>query len=194
MLFRSEKIGEFNAKDMALSVSFAKKDAAPAVLEAVDLGGTLRVISSEIDQVVAYTAALDLGALYRANESLAVGVAVQNISPGLKFKEVTDNLPLNLKLSGAYKFSPKVKAAIDINEYIIDSKFYASCGAEYEPVENLLAIRLGYKYGYDTASLGSIVGITGGVGFRMWGAGLDYAFVPFGDLGDTHRVSLSLKF
>ena len=192
-LLTEEKIGEFNAKDMALSVSYAKKDAAPSVLEALDVGGTLRLISSEIDQVTAYTVALDAGAIYRANESLSVGVALQNISPGLKFKEVTDNLPLNLKLAGAYKFSPKVKAALDINEYIIDSKFYASCGAEYTPLENL-AIRLGYKYGYDTASLGSIVGITGGVGFSMWGAALDYAFVPFGDLGDTHRVSLSLKF
>lgn len=192
-LLDEAKIGEFNAKDIALTLAYAKKDAAPGVMEDLSVGGALKLISSEIDQTLAYTAALDLSASYSPTEKLNTTLAIQNISHGLKFKEVTDNLPLNLKLAGAYSVSEDLKVALDINQYLIDTKFYASIGAEYWLAKKL-ALRLGYKYGYDTASLGSIVGLSAGMGFRIWGAGLDYAFVPFGDLGNTHRVTFCIKF
>lgn len=35
----------------------------------------------------------------------------------------------------------------------------------------------------------STVGMAGGIGFRLYGMGLDYTFAPFGQLGDTHRVT-----
>jgi hypothetical protein len=33
-----------------------------------------------------------------------------------------------------------------------------------------------------------------GAGVKFERLGLDYAFVPFGDLGDTHRVTLGFMF
>jgi len=36
-------------------------------------------------------------------------------------------------------------------------------------------------------------GLTSGVGFRLGDLTMDYAFVPYGDLGLTHRISLSFK-
>lgn len=190
----TDKISDFNAKDIALTIAYAKKDALPSLMENLSLGGSLKMISSEIDQTIGYTAALDLAADYSPAEKLNTTLAIQNISPGLKFNEVTDNLPLNLKLAGAYSVSDDIKVALDINQYLIDTKFYASLGGEYWLADKKFALRLGYKYGYDTASLGSIVGLAAGMGFRIWGAGLDYAFVPFGDLGNTHRVTFGMKF
>lgn len=70
---------------------------------------------------------------------------------------------------------------------------YASLGCEYWLL-NMVGLRAGYKYGYHTDSLGNIVGITGGLSLRAFNFQLDYAFVPFGELGDTHRFSLSAKF
>ncbi len=186
--------GGFNAKDIALTFAYAKKDALPSVMENLSVGGAMKLISSEIDQTMAYTAALDLSASYLPNPQITTVLAVENISWGIRFKEVTDPLPLNLKLAGAYALNENLKVGLDINQYLIDAKFYASLGGEYWLADRKLALRLGYKYGYDTSSLGSIVGLAAGLGFRIWGAGVDYAFVPFGDLGNTHRASFSMKF
>ncbi|MBI4064288.1 MAG: hypothetical protein HY401_08330, partial [Elusimicrobia bacterium] len=37
-------------------------------------------------------------------------------------------------------------------------------------------------------------GIAAGLGFKHMGLNIDYAFVPFGNLGNTHRVSLGYRF
>ncbi|OGS17573.1 MAG: hypothetical protein A2219_01335 [Elusimicrobia bacterium RIFOXYA2_FULL_50_26] len=187
------KLGDFNAKDTSITVAYGRNDAIPSVMEGVSVGGSLKVISSEIDQTIAYTGALDLAAMFSPAEKFKATLAIQNISAGIKFKEVTDKLPLNVKLGAAYEASPNLTVAADIDEYLFDNKFYGSVGGEYLPVEKL-ALRAGYRIGYDTASLGQTVGLSIGFGVRIWSAGLDYAFVPFGDLGDTHRVSFLAKF
>jgi len=111
----------------------------------------------------------------------------------VKFIDETDPLPLNIKAGAAYKVLKDLTVACDLDEYIIDNKLYASVGAEYW-LKNVLALRSGYRFGYDTSSLGGIVGLGVGAGVKIWGVTLDYAFVPFGDLGDTHRVSFGAKF
>ncbi|GAG58644.1 unnamed protein product, partial [marine sediment metagenome] len=57
-------------------------------------------------------------------------------------------------------------------------------------VTNIMALRVGYRTG--PADEGS--GLTVGAGFRAGRILLDYAFVPYGDLGNTHRISLGMKF
>ena len=58
----------------------------------------------------------------------------------------------------------------------------------------LLHLRTGYKYQVGGNDLGTASGITGGVGFRIEGFQIDYAFVSFGKLGPTHRFSLISDF
>lgn len=183
----------FNAKDIALSLAYAKKEPFSESLPNLNLGGNLRFISSEIDSNIAYTISADVGAYYIPLDKLSLSVVLQNISFGIKYKNDTDMLPLNLKLAAAYKIKENFMLASDIDAYLIDTKFYVSIGTEFLPIKQLL-LRLGYRYGYDTESLGSIVGLGVGLGFRIWNFGLDYSFVPFGELGDTHRISFSIKF
>lgn len=187
------RLGDFNAKDTAITIAYAKQNAAPSLIENLDVGASVKLISSEIDQTIAYTGALDLAAQYRPAENVSTVLAVQNISSGIKFKEATDPLPLNLRLGVGYRVSPQLSLAADIDEYLIDNQFYAAVGTEYWAVKQL-ALRAGYRFGYRTESLGSLVGLGVGIGFRIWSVGFDYAFVPFGDLGDTHRISFVAKF
>lgn len=54
-----------------------------------------------------------------------------------------------------------------------------------------------YRVGYNTSSSSAIGGLPGfavGLGFGFRGLDVGYAFVPMGDLGDTHRVLLSYSF
>lgn len=185
--------GSFNAQDTALSAAYAKKDAVPSVLENLDLGAAVKIISSQIDQTIATTAALDLAASYRPVDNVTTALAVQNISHGITFREVTDPLPLSLKVGVSWRVNDGLTIGSDIDQYVVDNKSYAAVGSEYWPVKQL-ALRAGYRFGYHTESLGSLVGLGIGFGVRIWSVGLDYAFVPFGDLGDTHRVSFVASF
>jgi len=186
-------IDTFGATDMAITLAWAKKNAVPGLLKDTSLGVSLKSITSKIDTKSAGAIALDLAATHKVSKKLNTALVIQNVSGGIKFDKESDPLPLNVKLAGAYKFNEKALAAVDLDQGISDGKMYASLGGEYWIVKQF-AVRLGYKYGYSTATLGSTVGLGVGIGFRMWEAGLDYAFVPFGDLGDTHRVSLSYRF
>lgn len=185
--------GTFGASDAAVTISFARQNAVPSLLENLDLGVNVRFIYSVIDDESAFSTMLDLGSYYPVNEKFAIALTLQNIGTNVKFKDESDPLPLNLKVGAAYKPIRNLLIASDINEYVIDQVFYVSLGAEYW-IMDVIAIRAGYKYGYDTDKLGSSVGLSGGGGFRLFGLGLDYAFAPFGDLGDTHRVSFSATF
>jgi hypothetical protein len=59
-----------------------------------------------------------------------------------------------------------------------------------------LAFRVGYKYGEEGAE--GLTGLTAGGGYKWtvnrFVIGIDYAFVHYGDLGITHRISLTTNF
>ncbi|MCK4418849.1 hypothetical protein KAV79_03495, partial [Candidatus Aerophobetes bacterium] len=69
-----------------------------------------------------------------------------------------------------------------------DNQVYYCLGAEWS-LRNVLALRVGYKTNQDIGN-----GITAGIGLKMGKTSIDYAYVPYGDLGNTHRISLGIKF
>jgi hypothetical protein len=188
-----EFLGTFNAKDTSLALSYAHPNPFPSILDGLALGATLKMINGEIDQHIAWSAALDLSADYRPVENITVALAVNNMGPGLKYSEERDPLPLKVSAGVAYDPSALCTVGLQVDEYLVDNTHYVALGTEYRPVHQL-ALRAGYTAGYDTASLGSTTGLASGIGFSLWSATIDYAFVPFGNLGDTHRLSLGLKF
>ena len=57
------------------------------------------------------------------------------------------------------------------------------------------ALRGGYQFGHGADQLqNNIVGLSAGAGIRLGSLDLDYAFLPYGTLGDTHRVSVGWRF
>ncbi len=178
--------GTFGAKDTALTLSYAMP-----VLNRLNIGASLRCIYQSIDKESAFSVMGDIGTHYSVNQRLSLALNIQNIGIGIKFKDESDPLPLNLKLGASYKLLNSLIVACDINAYVVDRLFYASWGGEYWV--GRIGLRAGYKYGYDTESMGASVGLSAGLGLRLNGIGIDYAFVPFGRLGDTHQISISLK-
>jgi len=86
--------------------------------------------------------------------------------------------------------------AFDVKRRVYDNKTEISFGTEITPI-NLLALRLGYLKSINPETITSISnfkGIGGGLGLRISKFATDYAFVPYGDLGNTHRLSFSVKF
>jgi hypothetical protein len=75
----------------------------------------------------------------------------------------------------------------------VDNEPFCCLGIEYKPIE-LVAFRFGWRsYDEGLGSLHGIAeGITLGIGINIKDMYIDYAYIPYGFLGDTHQVSLRI--
>lgn len=179
----------YDASDTALSLGYARK------LEMVDLGATFKYLRSHIGSTEAQGVAVDIGAK-RAFDRVNVGAALRNLGPGLKFQDQRNDLPLRLAVSAAYKFAGDHAAAAELVNGPRGAGTGASFGGEFQAVKNLY-LRAGYTTqtaitggsGFDAAR-----GLTMGLGFRNEKWNIDYAVLPSGELGRTHRFTLGTRF
>ena len=56
------------------------------------------------------------------------------------------------------------------------------------------ALRVGYQFSGTDNQVQGLQGLTAGAGYRWRSLALDYAFVPYGDLGNSQRLSLTYRF
>lgn len=57
-----------------------------------------------------------------------------------------------------------------------------------------LAVRTSETKGAVTSKFGDTSGLGAGFGFKVFGYNVDYAWIPFGELGNIHRISLGARF
>jgi hypothetical protein len=165
---------------------------------AMCLGAGLKLFSESIDSSSSFGWALDLGFLYRLPwPGLTLGCEVQNLGPATSVTDEYFRLPINIKAGFAYQALPKLLLTMDYNQ-LLEQYGKIGLGAEYV-FEQTLALRLGYAYQekVDASELYSdfgspgLAGLTTGIGIRYHDLRLDYAFVPYGFLGSTHRLSIT---
>jgi hypothetical protein len=123
------------------------------------------------------------------NQRLSLGATLQNIGTGIKYKSEVDPMPTTWRCGMAYTVpinqEQKGLVALDVVK-ANDQDYRYNLGMEYW-IADTVALRLGYKYGYDLES------ITAGCGFHWQIFEMDYAFGLVKDLNSTHKISLSLK-
>ncbi|MFH1379776.1 MAG: PorV/PorQ family protein [bacterium] len=183
-------VGTFKPNDMAVSLSWAED------YNDLLVGVNLKYIMMEIIDS-ASVLATDVGFMYPflINDG-KIGFSVQNIGGKVKFDEEQERIPLNCRLGLNFHVMPGWLIAADLNTPI-DYNPYACFGTEYELNtwnDFMLTLRAGYNSHMLKSELGGISGVSSGIGFSLWDVTVDYAWVPFGDLGHTHRMSLGYKF
>lgn len=183
--------GRFGAYDMAFYAGYGAFGGRGAAL-----GASLKLIRQSIGGESGSTAALDLGALrsfrWRGGEYTA-GVAVQNLGPGVKFVERRHPLPLTARASLARTFGARGASLALQLEKPVDNYPALAAGGEY-PLTGRMALRAGYRYRQHGNELGAWSGFSAGAGVAFDRLTFDYAFTPFGVLGESHRFSLALRF
>jgi len=183
-----ETNGKFGASDTLVTLSYGRK------IKKVNAGISLKYINSKIDDESAAGFAVDLGCLYTTPvPKLNVGLVVQNLGTKMKFISEADPLPLSFKLGASYKMLEEdaLTLVMDVN-IPVEGNVNVHAGGEYRLL-NMMALRMGYKT-TTVKGLGALSGLSAGCGFSYRGYGIDYAWVPYGDLGNTHRISLTAKF
>lgn len=185
-LVSSVRAGSFDAHDVAVSAAYAYR------LETLSFGVVGRLISSQLDGDAAWAGAMDVGLQWKPERiPVEFGLTVANFGSSLKYDRDREELPRLVRL-GASAWLWKERARIHIDgEFARKEEGHVMAGLEFLPVQ-MLALRAGYDGRVD--GNGSDRGWTAGAGFRVRSLTLDYAYVPFGDLGDNHRVALRYRF
>ena len=115
----------------------------------------------------------------------------------MKFKEETFPLPLTYKADLALKLLPNAVLTLEVRKEQDTDDLSYHAGAEIY-LFNTLALRAGYNSKIADTELGKTTsltnGLTVGAGLKLGKLNLDYAFVPYGEIGDTHRMSLGVRF
>ncbi len=184
--------GSFKASDIVFIFGVAKENILPNLVDDFSAGINFKLISSKIDDSSGYAVAVDLGVLYSYSKDINFSFVVSNLGTKIKLEEESDNLPLSIKAGLLYKYK-SFNFTGEVEQYIHDEKFYPALGIEYFLKENF-ALRLGYKFGYDTSNLSNYVGLSMGFGVITKDVGFNYAYVPFGDLGNINKFDISFKF
>lgn len=128
---------------------------------------------------------LGAGGLYGVARGITVGIAAQHLGAA----EDGKRLPGVVRAGVAWEASRRVRVATEAVYALVEGRLLAAAGVEAWP-STRLAFRAGYKQPGPSLR-GGFAGFTGGIGFRLAGFELDYAYQPFGSLLTSHRVGLT---
>lgn len=183
--------GKFGAYDLAFSAGYGRRYGS-----GLALGAAAKVIRQSVDDESGASVALDLGLLrafrWRGAEYTA-GFSVQNLGPGIKFVSRRYGLPLAFKTGLSRRFTEsRALVAVEADKPVDNYPSFA-LGAEF-PLTGRLALRSGYRWRLYGNELGAWSGFSAGAGVAFDRLTFDYAFTPFGVLGNSHRFSINLRF
>jgi hypothetical protein len=193
---------EFTAEDFAMSGGYAVK------MGRLSAGAALKGLRQRIESSAASAVCADAGLLYEfAGAPVTAGLAVSNIGTKVKFKEDSFPLPLVYRAGISARSGRSFPAVFALEtDFPNDAPAVFRGGVEYTGFE-LISLRAGYRTsppsqrraitgaGFGGASgLGELYGFFMGFGFSFSPVKVEYALLPYGELGNSHRFSLSMKF
>ena len=183
--------GTFRAYDLAFSLGYGF-----AYDPDTNIGAAVKFINQTIDNESGSSAALDLGVTRSFSwrgRLFTAGAAAQNIGPGIKFISRRYNLPFTLRAGLSHRLpGTGALVSLDISKPVDNYPFFA-LGLEQQ-LTNRLVLRSGYRYRLYGNELGAWSGFSAGLGLVFDRFSFDYAFSPFGELGNSHRFSLAFRF
>jgi outer membrane protein OmpA-like peptidoglycan-associated protein len=178
----NEPAGKFSTWSTALSAGYGM-----TVFDKYQVGATVKGLMEDLGAARGTGGAVDLGFIGHPLTGLGVGFAARHLG-AVSYGSVTERLPTEFAVGANYK-AAGFTGTIDVAVPLADDP-NVRLGVEYAPIKEA-ALRIGYRTGpTDLGGLGFASGLTGGLGVTVGNFGLDYAFVPYGRLGLTHRVGL----
>ncbi len=172
----------FSAVDWYASLGYARW------FGPLSFGVGLKFISERVESLSTSAWALDAGGIWRLPvEGLTAGLSLTNVGTKAKLDQEEFSIPYSARLGwrwDVWDFGVTQDVILSPTE-----RPGVAVGAEYR-LAGILALRAGYRTGSDYQGLS---GLRAGLGVCYRGLGVDYAFAPYGLLGNTHRLSLSFR-
>jgi hypothetical protein len=184
-------LGTFKEFDASYALSYGMN-----INRTLAWGVTGRYIKMSIDSFSANAWGGDLGVLKRFNQSpVRIGFAVRNFGQPISFTSDSDPQPLIVDLGVSTKFSrDRWMLAANVQKPR-DNKVQFGGGTEWK--QNLgrnfnYAVRGGYNSATTDAKDASGLSLGAGLGYKQFQ--FDFAWVPFGVLGNTFRYAATMRF
>lgn len=185
--------GGYDASDAAVAFAAGRKT------DLVDAGVSVKYLRSHIASTEAQGLAVDAGLrreIPAGSGKVVLGAALRNMGPGLRYDRQRNDLPLRAAFGAAYRFAGGHALAAELQNGPRGAGTEGGAGGELKAREGVF-LRLGYTSkssavggtGFDAAR-----GLTVGLGLKKDGFSLDYAAQAAGELGSTHRFTLSARF
>ncbi|MBI4249813.1 MAG: PorV/PorQ family protein [Elusimicrobia bacterium] len=194
-----QKTAGFTSADTAYALGYGRILEGPFSSGVSRLGVSAKFIESRIGNYSAHSVAFDMGLAHDfGGGPVSLGVSVLNAGRGMRFLSQKDPLPLTLVLGSALKLAGAMQFAADLRYEPYDRRWDLGLGTEYAAFP-AVSLRLGYasnlrQGGFGLQGAGPLSGLGAGLGLQMSRFQADYAFTPFGPLGNVQRVSLGLRF
>ena len=183
------KVGSFKPQDVALSVG------AGWPIGPIRLGVVGKYVSMKIkEQAATFTG--DMGLLFplRGNKTV-LSLTGRNLFGQLKFNDRQEELPKQTRLGLSQKIHPAFLFLFEIQGDEDQTYSYAT-GVEAKfhiGAKSFGFTRIGFNQGI-ARDKEDLSGLSLGLGLKWMGSRFDYAWVPLGDLGQTHTFTLSVSF
>lgn len=175
--------GTYTASDLLLRAGYARP-----LGDRFALGATLGHYRLAIADVTATGVTADIGSLYKPPlRGVTLGAGLRNIGARARFSVQEEELPLALVLGASYRPIERLLLAVD-GEFPRNEPGVVRAGVEYRVIE-ALALRAGYNGANEMDN-----GLSLGLGVQYRDIRLDYAYVPDGDAGQSHRISAEVAF
>jgi hypothetical protein len=175
--------GEVEAGSQLAAFSFARRQSRDLVW-----GATVKALQEKLAGENAMSLLADAGLIYRVDRFRRLAVVVQNAgSPG---KFVSQSVPAPLRVRAGAYFAPRKWLQWEIDGlYRSAGPFEALVGTEMMWQDHAF-LRFGYRRSFASSQLGFLAGASFGVGVKWNNFRMDYAFLPFDDLGSTHQLTV----
>lgn len=181
------KNGSFSPTDLAIYLSYSNH------YKNFMFGGNLKYINTTIENS-ATAFALDFGANYQIDDKTSVGAAFSNLGTKIKFNNEEEELPFIVKVGASRIIIDSLLIALDLS-FPNDNDPYVNVGGQYLILlGDMFDLKLRAGYDGRNKDIPGFNWLNFGFGIGFNDLSFDYAFVPCGDIGMTHRFSFSIKF
>jgi len=161
------------------------------VVAGVFVGAAVRGVQQTLADSTYTAVAGDIGVLWKGMPNLTVGAAATNLGASGS----GNSLASSLRAGASYTLDVGAinrvlgAAAVEIQPGGVQR---VDVGAE-DTLFSRLAVRAGYRLNLATTKVTGLTGLTAGLGVTFGALTLDYAYLPYGELGNSQRVSLTYR-
>lgn len=160
--------------------------------ESLAYGVTVKALRQSLYKENSITYAGDVGVAVLVASSAVLGISVLNIvGNNEKIYEQEFPLPMQYKIGGSMLLKTGTTLSAEIDRYVQEKRVDARIGLE-SYILSFFALRAGYIF-TESPSIERIP-FSAGFGINVGTLQFDYAYLPMGLFGDTHRASLTMRF
>ena len=162
------------------------------VVGGLSAGVALHVNQQTLAGTSTFLLGADMGLMYKTQSGWSFGASCENLGLGSTSQALASSIRLGV--SRLWKEQSGTSFLVALGGDIAPSEANSvQAGGEFS-YHSVLFLRAGYNLQLQNTGFSGVQGLTGGAGIQIGSIKLDYAFVPYGELGNVNLVSLGYSF